>query len=816
MPEADEYQDLGDVWSGRQLVVPDYQRRFAWKQEHVQDLLEDLQYVIDEQERRDDDADPVTHYFGTVVLDEQGQADLPPMAGKTWETTHIVDGQQRLVTTTILIQTIVEVIGAIKPKLGSDEQDIVSESVENYRQNYLEQYGVHKVKINNDSDQELFEEIVYDGDSPEALRRLNDYDVPSQERLLDAKTDIRDWLIVSILIERILDGDDDMIEKYDQLKSGNKSDVIDEDTLEVDGPLKVLNEIDEDEAEELATVLTNIHESLSENFLITEYNVNHSSEAGRIFQSINDRGRDLMMADRIKSYLIYLDNRIEGSDLSERIFNSFANVADTITEYGTEDDIDDYIKSHWRMWSGETRYARTSTYEDTPNEVHRRIKKLKKHAKIDREDEALIEWIESYTKDLKETATAYQKMMYPEEFDADTYGDAYGSEIKRKLIGIHSTSTSENVDTILPAAYRLYAQSPPVLTSEKLYEVVSRLEVMAFRVYSAADRRSNVSRDEYRDLAHRLRWTGDVKSVKKLFSNSDDYTGTTDVSTDDIFEDGDEAMVYTCRRIENKIGNYGYNLLFLDGLRREDIFNGKRTTDNWTGMKKDAIRYFFWEYEHHLRDEPDDIASLEDIADESRDIEHIWAQNRGQDLSGELLSEHEQFVDSLGNLGLLHYSDNRSAKDAAYSEKYEKAYDGDEPDNRSEMHHLKRLPEPGDDEDHPWRGEDIQTRLDKLLEFAKGRWDTKAHAYIPIENEDNLTDEIREDMIEKIRNNFEGYEDTFVSGNIPKVEFGSDIDSDEDEKYEEMNSCSCGSTLTKLNTVDASEDDSSVPCFAVQ
>jgi hypothetical protein len=155
-----------------------------------------------------------------------------------------------------------------------------------------------------------------------------------------------------------------------------------------------------------------------------------------------------------------------------------------------------------------------------------------------------------------------------------------------------------------------------------LYEIVSLLENMAFRVYGAADKKSNVRRDKYRDLSHRLLWAENTNKLKNIFETGGGHDGTRDVSIDEIFEDGDEAVKKTCRAIENAIGNYGYDILLINGLLHDDILEGSRDTDNWNGMKKDAIRHFFWEYEFDCRGETDveDMPSLQEIAKERRDI----------------------------------------------------------------------------------------------------------------------------------------------------------------------------------------------------
>ena len=75
---------LGELLRGYRLRVPKYQRNFAWDDEHVVDLLDDLAGAIAKDEPR--------HFVGSVVLTRLGQEDL-----------EIVDGQQRLATAFMIL-----------------------------------------------------------------------------------------------------------------------------------------------------------------------------------------------------------------------------------------------------------------------------------------------------------------------------------------------------------------------------------------------------------------------------------------------------------------------------------------------------------------------------------------------------------------------------------------------------------------------------------------------------------------------------------------------------------------------------------------
>ncbi len=80
-------EGMGDLLRRHRLSVPPNQRSYAWRDPHVEDLLQDLNGAIQE------DADE--YFVGTIVLVESDS-----------DSRQIADGQQRLATTTIILARI--------------------------------------------------------------------------------------------------------------------------------------------------------------------------------------------------------------------------------------------------------------------------------------------------------------------------------------------------------------------------------------------------------------------------------------------------------------------------------------------------------------------------------------------------------------------------------------------------------------------------------------------------------------------------------------------------------------------------------------
>lgn len=78
---------IGKMLSDGPWVVPVYQRAYAWEEKHVRDLVRDLDVAIAHDEKE--------YFLGSIVITNTGSS-----------APEIVDGQQRLATTTILLAAI--------------------------------------------------------------------------------------------------------------------------------------------------------------------------------------------------------------------------------------------------------------------------------------------------------------------------------------------------------------------------------------------------------------------------------------------------------------------------------------------------------------------------------------------------------------------------------------------------------------------------------------------------------------------------------------------------------------------------------------
>ena len=83
---------IENFFTGKTLVIPSYQRDYAWRERNVNDLFDDVEEALEVRSG---------HYLGTFILSQQERS--APV--------YVVDGQQRLTTLTMLLNALINAIG---------------------------------------------------------------------------------------------------------------------------------------------------------------------------------------------------------------------------------------------------------------------------------------------------------------------------------------------------------------------------------------------------------------------------------------------------------------------------------------------------------------------------------------------------------------------------------------------------------------------------------------------------------------------------------------------------------------------------------
>jgi len=268
----------------RVFQIPDYQRNYSWGEKQWEDLWDDLFYL--NSDRR--------HYFGTLIINKTSREIKSEL--KSFQVYELIDGQQRVVTTLILIREIILQLASMGDK------SIKKEQLNDLEKDYLKYNNVYKLMLLG-TDEKFFKQHIIDNKTYPV-----DVLTPSQRKLLEAKKFFKNYF-----------------EKYSR-------------------------EYDRSTFREF---LLNLKQKI-DNMEIIIYEVSGETDAILIFETVNDRGKPLTNLEKSKSFLMHtiyqsanpdeLKNYL--SQINESffdIFKCFEGITDT--EHGEglkEDDIQRY------------------------------------------------------------------------------------------------------------------------------------------------------------------------------------------------------------------------------------------------------------------------------------------------------------------------------------------------------------------------------------------------------------------------------------------------------------------------------------------
>jgi len=261
-----ELKGIAQVLTATRLAVPAHQRSFEWEGE-VLELLEDIESAFVREQNE--------YFLGTLVI----IAASPPEHPK------VLDGQQRLATTTLLLAAMADRFETIGEK----------DRAAGIRRDYLAKYDI---VANEESPQLRLNEI----DDPYFRTLLKPgYTEPargaeaSHKRLFKSRGAIGDWLDKKLASE----------------------------------PNKAL-------------WLTRLFQYLKDSTTVIYLNVPDDSNAFLIFETLNDRGLELSIADLLKNYLLGLaqeDLRI--------VLNLWVGAQGALRAYGGEGRFRVFLRHYW-------------------------------------------------------------------------------------------------------------------------------------------------------------------------------------------------------------------------------------------------------------------------------------------------------------------------------------------------------------------------------------------------------------------------------------------------------------------------------------
>lgn len=470
---AQQETTLPAVLGDRLLIIPDYQRPYAWERKQLADLWDDLDLL-----------GKGVHYAGTLVLRdivEGGDVvSSEDQTGTMLRHCEVVDGQQRLTTCIILLDRIRRRLTGLADRGTEEARPIADKLQTTYGTVKVDNASVPKLRLGDEVNDYWVDVIL--GNSHHAGGEL----LGGQARLDGAR------------------------QFFDQR--------LDDLTLGVD---------DRTALARLRDLQTRITSGLR--FLV--YEVTSAAEVGVIFETLNERGRPLTDLEKAKNYLLYLARQIPdgrqhelASFINARWATVFRNLA------GLDGDTDDQLlRAHWlatqdpdaRSWrrvrSLKERFDR-SKYVSTTTRL---APSLSTSAATDASFDALFDDVKAYVTSLHDCSFFLAEMFDPQGAFVDFGADK--AAVRERSAALYRSGVVANFRPLLLAARLSYP------TDAQLYmELVDLCERYSARVFVIAQRRVNAGQAKLYSLAHDLysqrRTPTEVKSglVTLLWRYADD------------------------------------------------------------------------------------------------------------------------------------------------------------------------------------------------------------------------------------------------------------------------------------------------------
>ncbi|CAI2554837.1 hypothetical protein LAKU_13c00270 [Apilactobacillus kunkeei EFB6] len=298
-----DVKTMDSLFRENNFNVPFYQREYAWKKDEIDDLWNDLMDVVNGYQE--------SHFFGQIVTYSGEEVD------------DLIDGQQRITTSSILLATINNIAGDLLEicnfqSNGSTYSEI-SNKVSNKLIQKVDKFG--QLSINEDDKIQLT-----------IIRTMIEKNIKSKEA------------VPTLKLQPVSRNDDSINEYFIGLfDSKTKAEKSLEPIKNIKSAYDKFYERIVDylfkDSNKLCDRLDNIFKSFSEGFFVSLISTKNPEEAFVIFETLNSRGKDLEPSEIIKTHLMSQiteedDNFIdEFNERWKNIENKFNKKSEKLTKF---------------------------------------------------------------------------------------------------------------------------------------------------------------------------------------------------------------------------------------------------------------------------------------------------------------------------------------------------------------------------------------------------------------------------------------------------------------------------------------------------
>lgn len=290
---------ISKIFTERLFRIPDYQRGYAWTEKQLKDFWNDLQQLEDNK----------NHYTGVLTLEnvpdeilKEWQDDLWIIQHKSYYPYYIVDGQQRLTTSIILIQCIIEIAEKLCDSL-----------------NFTSLIDIKRKFIYDTKDKGISRSYIFGYEK----------DNPSYE-----------FLKTEIFLESSETSNQKQETIYTQNLENSKNFFLEQ-----------LNDLNKNQIE-------NLYKKLTQQFLFNIYTITSDIDTFVSFETMNNRGKPLSHLELLKNRLIYLstkltDDEFEKNSLRKRINECWKSIYHNLgrNKLNPLDD-DRFLVNHFMIYFG--------------------------------------------------------------------------------------------------------------------------------------------------------------------------------------------------------------------------------------------------------------------------------------------------------------------------------------------------------------------------------------------------------------------------------------------------------------------------------
>lgn len=659
-----DLKTLKELFGERIYKIPDYQRGYIWDDQQLYDFWEDLLNIND----------TPYHYMGVLSLKENNNNEF-----------EIIDGQQRLTTCIILLQSIIEF--AEKNNFTRNNNKIIfseyeRDSIENITSKYLYENNIvthkrhYKFQYICDRESSLYFNhiILNEPNAPELQKTLY------TNKLENAK----------LFFEKKLNN--------------------------------LYNKENESEIKEVYSQLVN-------KLKFNEFIIEKDFDTNVAFESMNNRGKKLSTLELLKNRLLFLttiisDNKNDINETKAAIVEAWAEIYKQLGKnrnYNKELLDDDFLKTHWIFYWGYSRQKGNDFAEFllkkkfVRKNIYDSVKENKQivesdYTEID-DDEIFnndtnsnnltLSVINHYVKSLEGSVCYWVDSFFPKT--ASRYRDK--QDIVELLDKFNRINAGTHFRPLITVALQKYEECN--LTKDLLIKLLQTIERFVFIVFA---------------LSHFRRNSYDAK----FYNYSKDlYHGYNNVTVEKIIEDMNNILEHDCLASDGTI-----KADFMEYIQKE--FENSDGYYTW-----DKIRYFLYEYEMSLTEDkirnprvtPEIL-----LKDKDKTIEHVYPQTDTDDYwvkrFGNLCEKQKQYYkNAIGNLLLLSQPINSALQNDSFDEKKKTKLSEDGKITLRTGYNEGSYSEQEVAKEPEWNSQTIINRSKKLIEFMENHWNIKFNTY---------------------------------------------------------------------------------------